>query len=69
MRPNEIKARILLKGYSIEAAALAIGEPRPAVSATINYLRLNERVRRKLQRKFGIRFDAPANYKSLKKAA
>lgn len=56
MTSLEIKIHLLRKGLSIEKAADQIGEPRSQVSATIHYLRLNQRIREKLLEHFGIRF-------------
>ena len=57
MKPNQIKARLLLAGVNtIEEAALAIEEPRAAVSATIHYLRKNTRIREKLRQRYNVRF-------------
>ena len=58
MTPNQIKGHIYLKGYdSIEDFADSINERRDAVSQVINYLRTNQRIRRKIERKLGIHFD------------
>lgn len=57
MKPNQIKARLLLAGVStIEEVAQAIEEPRAAVSATIHYLRKNQRIREKLSDRYKVRF-------------
>ncbi len=61
MPPQKIRGHILLAGYrSIEEFACAIEERRDAVSQVINYLRFNERIRRKIEDKLGISFDRRA---------
>lgn len=56
MTAEQIKARLIEREGSIEAVAKRIREPRTQVSATINYLRLNLNIRRKLIRQYGVRF-------------
>jgi len=56
MKPNQIKARLIEKAGTIETVAKEINEPRSQVSATIHYLRLNERIRAKLRQRYGVRF-------------
>ena len=57
MKPNQIKAKLLLAGVNtIEEAAQQIEEPRAAVSATIHYLRKNTRIRQKLINRYRVRF-------------
>lgn len=58
MKPNQIKARLIERSGSINAVAREINEPRTLVSATINYLRLNQRIRLKLSQHYGIRFSS-----------
>lgn len=57
MTSNEIKAFFALKGISVTEIALSIREHRPNVSQTINYIRHNHRIRRKLTKRYGITFD------------
>lgn len=57
MTTNEIKAFFALKGLSLTAVALSIGEDRSAVSRVVNYERPGQRIRRKLKAKYrGLRF-------------
>lgn len=56
MNKNKIKARLIEKEGSIDAVAYRIRERRSQVSATINYLRLNLRIRQKLIRTYGVKF-------------
>lgn len=56
MNKNQIKARLIEKAGSIETVAQEIKERRSQVSATINYLRLNKRIRQKLAQTYGVRF-------------
>ena len=70
MEPNLIKAKLLVKVGSIERVAREINESRPAVSSTINYLRVNQRIREKLARKYGIKFtERPLRRASLERSA
>ncbi|MBD0370306.1 MAG: hypothetical protein ICV60_05685 [Pyrinomonadaceae bacterium] len=65
MPPEKIRGYILLKGYrTIEEFADAIEERRDTVSQVINYLRTNERVRRKIERRLGITFDRQTSQRS-----
>ena len=56
MTKNQIKAKLIARDGTIEAVAKRICEPRSQVSATINFHRLNLRVRKKLIAEYGIRF-------------
>lgn len=56
MTPQQIKSKLILQAGSITAAAKAIRENPDAISATIYYHRLNERIRTKLAKRFGVRF-------------
>jgi antitoxin component HigA of HigAB toxin-antitoxin module len=58
MTPAEIKAFFILRGLRIQDVASAIREERTEVSKVINHKRVNQRVRRKLEQKYGISFDA-----------
>lgn len=48
MKTSEIKAMIDLRDEDVETIATVIGEKANRVSDTINYRRINERVRAKL---------------------
>jgi hypothetical protein len=71
MTPAKIKYELTEQAGSVTKAALAIKEPLHKVSHTINYYRLNDRIRRKLARRFGIRFDEhrPVRINELRRAA
>lgn len=70
MKPEQIKARLILQAGSITAAASKINESPDAVSATIHYHRINERIRTKLRSSFGVRFSKqPVRVNELRKAA
>jgi len=56
MNKNKIRGLLIEREGSIEAVAKRIREPRTLVSATINYHRLNLRVRKKLIATYGVRF-------------
>jgi hypothetical protein len=58
MTTNEIKAFFALRGLSLSAVALSIGEDRSAVSRVVNYERPGPRIRKKLKRKYrGLAFE------------
>ncbi len=58
MTTNEIKAFFALRGLSLSAVALSIGEDRSAVSRVVNYERPSPRIRKKLRRKYrGLSFE------------
>ncbi len=57
MNAREIKAFLALRGLKVNEIALAIGENRANVSQVINYLRATSRIRKKLKKRYGIRFD------------
>ena len=57
MTTNEIKAFFALKGLSLTAVAKAIKEDRTAVSHVIAYRRQTDRIVKKLQRKYQIKFN------------
>jgi antitoxin component HigA of HigAB toxin-antitoxin module len=57
MTTAEIKAFFVLHGLRIQDVASAIREERTEVSKVINHKRINQRVRRKLEQKYGISFD------------
>lgn len=58
MTTNEIKAFFALRGLSLTAVALSVGEDRSAVSRVVNYERPSPRIRKLLTRKFrGLRFE------------
>ena len=63
MTTAEIKDFFILQGLQIRDVAQAIKEERTEVSKVINYRRFNERVRRKLEKKYGIRFHNHAESK------
>ena len=70
MTTNEIKAFFALKGLSISAVALSIGEDRSAVSRVINYDRPGPRIRKLLRKRYpGLRFDKLARQQSQRHAA
>lgn len=56
MTSAEIKAFFALREIPITRVAQAIGEERTEVSKVINYKRFNARVRRKLEKRYGLRF-------------
>jgi hypothetical protein len=61
MTTNEIKAFFALRGLSLSAVALSIGEDRSAVSRVVNYERPGPRIRKKLKRKYrGLKFEEEA---------
>jgi DNA transposition AAA+ family ATPase len=57
MDAKEIKKFLIDKDLTVTAIAKAIGEDRTAVSRVLNYARETERIRRKLSRKYRIRFN------------
>jgi len=57
MTTNEIKAFFALKGLSLTTVADAIGEDRSYVSHVIAYRKSSARIRKKLQRKYRIKFN------------
>lgn len=71
MTPLKIKHQLQEQAGSVKRAAQLIREPLYKVSHTINYYRLNERIRKKLERRFGVEFDAEKNVRinELRKAA
>lgn len=70
MTTNQIKAFFALKGLSISAVALSIGEDRSAVSRVINYERPGPRIRKLLRKKYrGLRFDKSDRRESEQRAA
>jgi hypothetical protein len=57
MTPNEIKAFFALRGLSLRAVALSIGEDHTAVSRVCSYQRRGDRIRKKLKAKYrGLKF-------------
>lgn len=68
MDRNKIRARLIEREGSIEAVASRIREPRTQVSATINYLRINLRIRKKLISTYGIKFSPYIQLRSAKSA-
>lgn len=54
MTTREINALLALRGISVQQIATDIREDRPVVSATINYLRENLRVRDKIAVRIGV---------------
>jgi hypothetical protein len=58
MSTNEIKAFFALRGLSLTAVALSIGEDRTAISRVVNYERPGPRIRKKLRAKYrGLKFE------------
>lgn len=67
MTTNEIKAFFALKGLSLSAVALSIGEDRSAVSRVVNYERPGPRIRKLLKQKYrGLQFE---KFEATKRAA
>jgi len=60
MDAKEIKKFLIDKELTISEIAQEIGEDITAVSRVLNYQRETERIRRKLQRKYRIRFEKAA---------
>lgn len=56
MNKNKIRGLLIEREGSIDAVAKRIRSPRSQVSATINYLRLNLAIRKKLIQVYGIKF-------------
>ncbi|MCP9496682.1 MAG: hypothetical protein MSG64_19775 [Pyrinomonadaceae bacterium MAG19_C2-C3] len=54
MTTREINALLALRGISVQQIAADINEDRSVVSATLNYLRLNLRVREKIAVRIGV---------------
>ena len=57
MDTKEIKKLLIDKDLTVTAIAEAIDEDRTAVSRVLNYERATLRIRKKLQRKYRIRFN------------
>jgi hypothetical protein len=57
MTAKEIKKLLIDKELTVSEVATQIDEDVTAVSRVLNYERTTERIRRKLQRRFGITFD------------
>jgi transcriptional regulator with XRE-family HTH domain len=58
MTTNEIKAFFALRGLSLSAVAMSIGEDRSAVSRVVNYERPGPRIRKLLKARYrGLKFD------------
>jgi hypothetical protein len=56
---NEIKAFFALRGLSLTAVAMSVGEDRSAVSRVVNYERPGPRIRKLLRRKYrGLQFQS-----------
>lgn len=56
MTPQQIKGRLIERAGSLSGVAAALNEDLKQVSATIHYAKLNQRIRAKLQKAFGVRF-------------
>lgn len=54
MTTREINALLTLRGETVKDAANAIGEDADMLSATINYLRVNKRIREKFAAHIGM---------------
>jgi transcriptional regulator with XRE-family HTH domain len=54
MNPRQIKAHLALHGITVRQLARDVGESEVMVSQVINYLRPNERIRKKLALRLGI---------------
>jgi len=70
MTTNQIKAFFTLKGLSLTAVALSIGEDRSAVWRVVSYERPGSRIRAKLKKKYrGLNFHEYTSTNSTRKAA
>lgn len=57
MTTKEINILLTVRDKSIQSIADAIGESKDRVSATINYLRKNQRIREKIAQHLGMSVD------------